>query len=72
MRNDASIDDTNFPLGSAGQFLIVSHQDNGRAIALLMNGLIMSALGYLFEVQAQPHLSVVSFARQLAAHQWFI
>ena len=42
------------------------------AAALLMNGLILSAVGYLFEVQAQPHLSVVSFARQLAAHQWFI
>ena len=42
------------------------------ATALLMNGLILSAVGYLFQVQAQPHLSVLSFARQLAAHQWLI
>jgi hypothetical protein len=42
------------------------------AIALLMNGLILSAVGYLFEMQAQPHLSMISFARQLATHQWFI
>jgi hypothetical protein len=50
----------------------ISSKLGALATALLMNGLIMSAVGYLFEVQAQPHLSVVSFARQLAAHQWFI
>ena len=41
------------------------------AIALIVNGLIMSAVGYLFEIQSHPHLSAISFARQLAAHQWF-
>ena len=40
--------------------------------ALIVNSLIMGAVGYLFEVQSHPHLSVLSFARQLATHQWFI
>jgi hypothetical protein len=42
------------------------------AAALVMNSLIMGAVGYLFEIQSHPHVSVISFARQLAAHQWFI
>jgi hypothetical protein len=42
------------------------------AVALVVNSLIMGAVGYLFEVQSHPQLSVISFARQLAAHQWFI
>jgi hypothetical protein len=42
------------------------------AAALLMNSLIMGALGYLFEIQSHPHMSVISFARQVATHQWFI
>jgi len=41
------------------------------AATLLMNGLIMGAVGYLFEIQSHPHMSVISFARQLATHQWF-
>jgi len=41
-------------------------------IALAMNSLIMGAVGYLFEIQSHPHMSVISFARQLATHQWFI
>jgi hypothetical protein len=41
------------------------------AIALAMNSLIMGAVGYLFEIQSHPHMSVISFARHLAAHQWF-
>jgi hypothetical protein len=40
------------------------------AAAVLMNGLIMGALGYLFEVQSHPHMSVIAFARQIATHQW--
>jgi hypothetical protein len=40
------------------------------AAALLMNSLIMGAVGYLFEIQSHPHMSAISFARQLAAHQW--
>jgi hypothetical protein len=42
------------------------------AIAVAMNSLIMGAVGYLFEIQSHPHMSVISFARQLAMHQWFI
>jgi hypothetical protein len=42
------------------------------AAALVMNSLLMGAVGYLFEIQSHPHMSVSSFARQLAAHQWFI
>jgi hypothetical protein len=40
--------------------------------ALVLNGLIMGAVGYLFEIQSHPHLSVVTFARLLVAHQWII
>ena len=50
----------------------ISSKLGALAFALLMNGLILSAVGYLFQVQAQPQLSVLSFARQLAAHQWLI
>lgn len=50
----------------------ISSKLTALAIALAMNSLIMGAVGYLFEVQSLPHLSVISFARQLAAHQWFI
>jgi hypothetical protein len=38
--------------------------------ALFMNGLIMGAVGYLFEIQSHPHLSVISFAKAVATHQW--
>jgi hypothetical protein len=42
------------------------------AAALLMNSLILGAVGYLFEIQSHPHMSVISFARQIVAHQWLI
>ena len=42
------------------------------AAALAMNSLIMGALGFLFELQSHPHLSVISFARNVATHQWLI
>jgi hypothetical protein len=42
------------------------------AAALVMNSLIMGAVGYLFEIQSHPHTSVLAFARQVATHQWFI
>jgi hypothetical protein len=41
------------------------------AAALIMNSVIMGAVGYLFAVQSHPHMSVLSFARQVVAHQWF-
>ncbi|MEA3158870.1 MAG: hypothetical protein QOD95_418 [Gammaproteobacteria bacterium] len=42
------------------------------AAALLINGLVMGALGYLFEIQSHPHMSVVAFAKAVVAHQWLI
>jgi len=41
------------------------------AMAITANGLIMGAVGYLFEIQSHPHLSVIAFAHKLAARQWF-
>ena len=42
------------------------------AAALLMNGLVMGAVGFLFELQSHPHMSVLAFARAVVAHQWLI
>ncbi|MEO7205255.1 MAG: hypothetical protein ABI356_10650 [Steroidobacteraceae bacterium] len=42
------------------------------AIALTMNGFIIGGVAYLFDMQTQQHLSVVSSAKQLAAFQWLI
>jgi hypothetical protein len=42
------------------------------AAALVMNSLIMGAVGFLFEIQSHPHLTVVALARQVIAHQWLI
>ncbi len=42
------------------------------AIALTMNGFIIGGVACLFDVQTQQHLSVISFAKQLAAFQWVI
>jgi hypothetical protein len=41
------------------------------AAAFVTNGLIMSAVGYLFELQSHPHISVISFAERIVTHQWF-
>lgn len=40
------------------------------AAALAMNGLVLSALGYLFALQAQPTMSAIAFAKAVVAHQW--
>jgi hypothetical protein len=42
------------------------------AIALTMNGFIIGGVACLFDAQTQQHLSVISFAKQLAAFQWLI
>jgi hypothetical protein len=42
------------------------------AIALMMNGFIIGGVAYLFDAQTQQNLSVISFAKQLAAFQWLI
>jgi hypothetical protein len=39
---------------------------------LVMNSLIMGAVGFLFEIQSHPHMSVMSFAKAVVAHQWLI
>jgi hypothetical protein len=48
----------------------VSSKLTALAMALIVNSLIMGAVGFLFELQSHPHLTVVSFARQLVTHQW--
>ena len=40
------------------------------AAALVVNGLVMSSIGYLFALQAQPHMSAIAFAQKVVAHQW--
>jgi hypothetical protein len=40
------------------------------AATLLMNGLVMGAVGYLFALQSHPHMSAIAFARAVVAHQW--
>jgi hypothetical protein len=42
------------------------------AAALVMNSLIMGAVGFLFEIQSHPTMSVVSLAKAVATHQWLI
>jgi hypothetical protein len=42
------------------------------AAAVLMNGMIMGAVGYLFALQSHPHLSAIAFAGQLTTHRLFI
>jgi hypothetical protein len=42
------------------------------AAALLVNSLIMGAVGFLFEIQSHPHMAALALARQVAAHQWFV
>jgi hypothetical protein len=48
----------------------ISSKLTALAAALLMNSLIMGAVGYLFEIQSHPHMSVISFAKAVAIHQW--
>jgi hypothetical protein len=50
----------------------ISSKLTALAMALAVNSLIMGAVGYLFEIQSHPHMSVISFARQIVAHQWLI
>jgi len=40
------------------------------AVAVAMNTVIMSAVGYLFELQSHPQMSVISFAKAVITHQW--
>jgi hypothetical protein len=40
------------------------------AAALMVNGLVMGALGYLFVLQSHPNMSAIAFARAVVSHQW--
>jgi hypothetical protein len=40
------------------------------AAAIVMNGIIMTAVGYLFALQSHPDLSALAFAHKAVAHQW--
>ena len=42
------------------------------AIALMMNSVIIGGIAYLFDAQTEQHLSVFTFAKQMAAFQWLI
>jgi hypothetical protein len=64
------IDDSHLP--SETHMNTISSKLTALAGALAMNSLIMGAVGYLFALQAHPHLSPISFARQVVAHQWLI
>lgn len=46
----------------------ISSRLTALAAALVMNGLIMGAVGFLFEIQSHPHMSVMSLARQVVTH----
>ena len=50
----------------------ISSKLTALAGALAMNSLIMGAVGYLFEIQSHPHMSLLSFARQIAVHQGLV
>jgi hypothetical protein len=50
----------------------LSYKLSALAAALVMNGLIMTGVIYLFALQADPHMSAISFAKAVAAHQWLI
>ena len=39
--------------------------------AVLVNGMIMAAVGYFFALQSHPHLSAISFAKEVVEHRWF-
>ena len=64
------IDDSHLP--SETHMNTISSKLAAFVIALTVNSLIMGAVGFLFEIQSHPHMSVISFARAVAAHRWLI
>ncbi|HEY2780818.1 MAG TPA: hypothetical protein VGI90_08580 [Steroidobacteraceae bacterium] len=42
------------------------------ATALMMNSLLIGGVAFLFDAQTPQHLTVISFAKQLAHFQWLI
>jgi hypothetical protein len=49
---------------------ILSTKLTAFAGALAMNGLVIAALGYLFALQTQPHMSAIAFAHKIVTHHW--
>jgi len=47
----------------------VSSKLTAFAAALAINGLGLSALGYLFALQSAPNMSAISFVKAVVAHQ---
>ena len=39
------------------------------AAALMMNGLLLGALGYLFALQSHSNISALAFTKAVVAHQ---
>jgi hypothetical protein len=39
------------------------------AAVVLINGFVMGALGYLFVLQSDPHISAIAFAKAVVSHQ---
>jgi len=50
----------------------ISSKLSALAAALVMNGLIMGAVGFLFVLQSHPDLTAVSFTKAILTHQWLI
>jgi len=50
----------------------ISSKLTALVMALAANSLIMGSVAYLFAIQAHPHMSLLSFARQVVTHQWLI
>jgi hypothetical protein len=48
----------------------ISSKFTALAAALLITSVTMGTLGYLFEIQSHPELSVIAFARKIVAYQW--
>ena len=38
--------------------------------AVAINGIVMSAVGYLFALQLQPHMTAIAFVHKVASHAW--
>jgi hypothetical protein len=52
------------------QMNTLSSKLTGFAAALAINGLGLSALGYLFALQSHPNMSALALAKTVVAHQW--
>lgn len=42
------------------------------AVALIMNALLFCGVAYLFDLQTQPHQTLISLAKRIVSIQWLI